>query len=59
MTHYLIKAKIDTPKKILYRKTLVFKNGVKLNLIGETEKFNRAEINFLKKYFPAINPYNL
>jgi hypothetical protein len=41
-------------KKILYKKTITFLNGIKLTLLGDTKEFNRSEKIFLKKLFPNL-----
>lgn len=52
MTYSIIKQKITIkPKKELWRKTLLFKNGIKVNFISNKENFNFNEKVFLKKFF--------
>jgi len=41
-------------KKILYKKTITFLNGIKLILLGDTKEFNRSEKIYLKKMFPNL-----
>jgi hypothetical protein len=41
-------------KKILYKKTITFLNGIKLVLLGDTKDFNRSEKIYLKKMFPNL-----
>ncbi len=55
MIYTIIKQNV---KNKFWRKTIVFKNGAKINLISEKEDFSKSEKDFLRKFFPDLKVYS-